>query len=184
VADDYQSEIRVGQPLVPPRKSYFGLFGSLAALVIIAAAAVLLWMNYDHLAEVLHGGAASPQAMGIDDASDLAKEFRAFQQQTTESIGSTMQLLEAQQSELKALTSEIADLSAKIDKIVPVAVSPPQAPPPAAQPQPALQRAAPPSVAPARAAPVAPRKRAAAPKPEGAISVGGAPLPGTGAPGR
>lgn len=185
MADDYQNEIRVGQPIVPRRKSHFGLFGTLAALVIIAGAAVLLWMNYDHLAEASHFvSSAPPQAMATDDAPDLAKEFHAFQQQTTESLGSTMQLLEAQQSDLKALTSQIAELTAKIDKMQSSAAPAQPALQTQIAPQPVPQRQPTQAAARARAAVVAPRRRPAAPKPEGAISVGGAPLPTQGSPGR
>jgi uncharacterized coiled-coil protein SlyX len=187
VADDYQSEIRVGQPIVPPRKRNFGLLGALVGLVAIAAAGVFVWMNYDQFAEAAHwGSSTSPPAVGADEASDLAKELRAFQQQTTEALGSTRELLEAQQSELKALSGQIADLTAKIDRIQPAAVAAPSplAAPPAPLTQPVPPR--PPQAAPpARAAVTAPRKRpAAVSRPEGAISVGGAPLPTPGSPAR
>jgi hypothetical protein len=185
VADDYQSEIRVGQPIVPPRKSYSGVVVTLVVLLLIAGAAGYVWTNYDSLVEGAHHWSGTSASAGSDDTSDLAKELRDFQQQTTEALGSTRQLLETQQDQLKGLTSQIADLTAKIDRMQSGAAPAQAAIPlqlPAVQAQPAPQR----PVAPARAAVTAPRKRPAAPvsRPEGAISVGGAPLPGATAPPR
>ena len=185
MADDYQSEIRVGQPIVPPRKSYSGLFVTLAVVVLVAAAAGFLWMNYDSLVDGFPRSSAP--AVGAEDGSELAKEFRAFQQQTSEALAATQQLVDAQQTELKGLTSQIADLTAKIDRMQPGAVAlPPTLSAPAAPlAQPAAPRP-PQAAAPARATVTAPRKRPApaASRPEGAISVGGAPLPAPGAPAR
>jgi uncharacterized coiled-coil protein SlyX len=183
VADNYPSEIQVGQPIVPPRKSYSGAVIGFVAFVLIVAAAGVLWVNTESLTDLTHRW-LSPSTAATDDTSELAKELQAFQQQTTEALGATRQLLEAQQSDLKALTSQIADLTAKLDRSQPGA-APPQLPIPpqaASQAQPAPQRVAPAVAPPARAVVTAPRKRPAIPRSEGAISVGGAPLPGAGTP--
>jgi uncharacterized coiled-coil protein SlyX len=186
VADDYQGEIRVGQPIVPPRKGYSGAFVTLVFLLLIGAAGGYVWMNYDSLMDgARRWSSGSPQVAGTDDTSDLAKELHAFQQQTTEALGSTRQLLDAQQEQLKGLTGQIADLTAKIDKMQPSAAPAPPVVQAQPQPQPAPQRPASQAAAPARAAVTAPRKRpAVVSRPEGAISVGGAPLPAPGAPAR
>ena len=96
-----------------------------------------------------------------------AKDFEAFQQQTTTSLQSATDALTAQQAELKRLADQIAGLTSKIDQMqtnagptpAPIVVRPTSAP----------------SRPPVAAAPS--HRRPVVPKPAGAISVGGAPLP-------
>jgi hypothetical protein len=155
VADNYQSEIRVGEPIVPPRKSYSGLFATLAVLVVLAAAATFVWINYDALADGSHRWFAGSAPTAADDTSGLAQEFHTFQQQTTEALGSTKQLLDAQQGQLAALSSQIADLTAKLERMQPVAVAPQPPAQTQAQPQPSPPSPVPQATGPARARVVA-----------------------------
>jgi uncharacterized coiled-coil protein SlyX len=158
-------------------------------LAVIAAAAGFAWFTYaDRLSEMSFGSSAGSAApSGANDSSLVAaSEFQAFQQQTSEALQSATQLLTAQQAELKRLSDEVSGLTAKIDQLQATLASARQASPPAiaATRPPAPLAAAPVAAPPAPAAVTAPRKRPTAPRPAGAISVGGAPLPASSQPGR
>jgi uncharacterized coiled-coil protein SlyX len=149
-------------------------------LVVLGAAAVFGWLSFgDELAE-LAKSPGSTASVGIGD-SVAATEFAAFQAQTSASLESATQALAAQQAELKRLSDQVAGLTARIDGLqssiataAPSASAPPTTPASAAAQSAAA--AAPRPAATAAPRPTAPRKRPA--QPAGAISVGGAPLPG------
>ena len=161
-------------------RSFKGLV--IVALLVVVGAAGFAWLAYgDRLAELPSMTSSGPNgAVTASDTSSVATaEFLAFQQQTTAALQSANQLLTTQQAELKRLSDEVTGLTAKIDQlqgsVAAVRAAPPLvAPRPSAAPAPA---AAPVAAAPAPAAPTAPRKRPTTPRPAGAISVGGAPLP-------
>ncbi len=164
MADQFHHDIDVGSPPLAVRKSYSGVFGILAALAVIAGVSGLLWLNYDHLVEASsHTGTVASSTAGEDAAA--LKELQAIQQQTADTLLATRQLLEAQQAEVRRLSEQVSGLTAKIDQL---------------QPRPAPAPPAAPVVAAPRAAP----KKPPVPKPAGAISVGGAPLPATAQPAR
>jgi uncharacterized coiled-coil protein SlyX len=165
LADQFNHDIDGGRPPLAARKSYSGVFGIVAALAIIAGVSGLLWLNYDHLVEASsHTGAVASSASGEDPTA--LRELQAIQQQTADTLLATRQLLEAQQAEVKLLSEQVSGLTAKIDQLQPRAAAPPPAPPTVAATRPA------------------PKKPPAAPKPAGAISVGGAPLPAPAQPAR
>ncbi|MEH2468858.1 putative coiled-coil protein SlyX [Nitrobacteraceae bacterium AZCC 2161] len=160
-------------------------FAVVAVLVVIAGAAGFAWLTFgDRILEVpslasTPGSAAAPVAAS-DTGLVASSDFQAFQQQTSETLQSATQLLSAQQAELRRLSDEVSRLTAKIDLLqstVAVASVKPPSPPP-------LASAKPPSPPPVPAAATAPRKKPVVPKPAGAISVGGAPLPAAGQLGR
>ena len=166
MADQFNHDIDVGRPPLAARKSYSGLFGVVAALAVIAGVSGLLWLNYDHLVEASsHTGAVASSASSGEDPTAL-RELQAIQQQTADTLLATRQALEAQQAEVKRLSEQVSGLTAKIDQLQPRAAPPPPAPPAVAATRPA------------------PKKPPAAPKPAGAISVGGAPLPAPAPPAR
>jgi uncharacterized coiled-coil protein SlyX len=154
-------------------------------VLVVIAAAGFAWFTFgDRILEVPSlsstlGSVAAPVAAS-DTGLVAASDFQAFQQQTSETLQSATQLLSAQQAELRRLSDEVSRLTAKIDLLqstVAVASVKPPSPPPLASAKPA-----PPPPVPAAA--TAPRKKPAVPKPAGAISLGGAPLPAAGQPGR
>lgn len=146
-----------------------------AVLVVLGAAAVWGWLSFsDELAELglVTKAPVSTPSIGVGD-SVAATEFAAFQAQTSASLQSATQLLTAQQAELKRLSEQVAGLTARIDGLQGAMAAPAAAATvPTAAPAPAPVATAP--------RPTAPRKRPA--QPAGAISVGGAPLPGAAPP--
>ena len=167
MADQFNHDIDVGRPPLAVRKSYAGVLGVIAGLAVIAGVSGLLWANYDHLVEVSTRPAAVGSAAGGEETTAM-KDLQAIQRQTSETLLATRQLLDAQQAEVKRLADQVAGLSDKIEQLQPKAAAAPPAP--AAASNPAL-------AAPVVAAARAQAKKRAAPKPAGAISVGGAPLP-------
>lgn len=174
VSTQVADQINVGPP--PVRLSggrSYRVVLVIIALLVLAAAAAFAWLSYgDRLAEM--SGAAPERPVSVGDSVATA-EFTAFQAQTSASLQSATQLLASQQTELKRLSDQLASLTSRIDGL--------QGSIAAAAP-PAGTSSAPTTAAPVAAAPrpTAPRKRPAAPA--GAISVGGAPLPGAGSPAR
>jgi hypothetical protein len=164
LADQFQHDIDVGRHPLAARKSYSSVFGIFAALAVIAGVSGLLWLNYDHLVEASsHTGTVASSTAGEDAAA--VKEMQAIQQQTADTLLATRQLLESQQAEVRRLSEQVSGLTAKIDQL---------------QLRPAPTPPAPPVVAATRPAP----KKTPAPKPAGAISLGGAPLPPAAQPSR
>jgi uncharacterized coiled-coil protein SlyX len=147
-----------------------------AVLVVLGAAAVWGWLSFgDELAELGFSAKApgSTASIGVGDSVATA-EFTAFQAQTSASLQSATQLLTAQQAELQRLSEQLAGLTARIDGLQSaIAAAAPAGP----GTQPASPTAAPAAPAAAAPRPTAPRKRPA--QPSGAVSVGGAPLPGS-----
>ena len=148
-------------------RSYKGVV-LIIVLLVLAAGAAFAWLSYgERLAEL--SGAAIERPASVGDSVATA-EFTAFQAQISASLQSATQLLASQQTELKRLSDQLAALTSRIDSLQgSIAAAPP-----------AATSSAPATAAPVAAAPrpTAPRKRPAAPA--GAISVGGAPLPGAG----
>jgi hypothetical protein len=134
----------------------------IVVIVILAATGIgsaLLWRAY---------GNGIPGFPSLTSAADSATpadkpvgltDFQAFQQQIVGTMQSTDQVLAAQDAEIKRLSDQVSALSAKLDSLEhPLA----QAVDPATAPKPAG---------------AAPKKKPVAPRPAGAISTGGAPLP-------
>lgn len=156
MADQFNHHIDIGGPPLAVRRSYAGVFGVIAALAVIAGVSGLLWLNYDHLVEV---SSHAPATAGGEDPATL-KDLQAIQQQTSEALQATRELLETQQAEMKRLSDQVAGLTQKIDQMQsPAAAVPPPGPPVVAAARPTA------------------KKKPAVPRPAGAISVGGAPLP-------
>ena len=104
--------------------------------------------------------ASVPVAGPVADKAVGSREFQAFQQQIAGSLQATERLLAAQQAEIKRLSGQVATMTEKLDLLQrPVASAQ------AALPAPAVKPVRP------------PRNKPAEPKPAGAISAGGAPLP-------
>lgn len=185
LADTFGTEINVGPPPIPPRKQRsFGLIGVVALLLLLGIGGALVWLNLDAVTDMLHGSAApaTSTASGSDvlasatDPSVSAAEFAAFQQRTGDAIQTATGLLNAQQTEIRRLSDQIQGLTLQVTNLTSrlEQAQPGRAPSPPA----AAAGAVAPAPTTARTAPVAPRKRTPADRPAGAISVGGAPLPG------
>lgn len=171
MADPFNSEIDVGPPPVTLRRGKpMRTIVTLVFLLIVAAGAGFVWLNYDRLMSTSHalmeGGQDAGAPVGALESAVSAKDFEAFQQQTATSLQSATDALAAQQTELKRLSDQIAALTSKIDLL--------QSSGPAPSPTAPRTTAAPPRPV---AATVPPRRKPPVPKPAGAISVGGAPLP-------
>jgi hypothetical protein len=167
VTDELDHQIRLAlrrrrrSPIVP------------IALVVfaISVACACLWANYgDELRTVF----AMPPAIGLAEASGeqpvSRADFDTFQRQTTDSLQSTAENLEAQKADLKRLSDQVADLGAKVDALRSAPATAPASPP--------IRNSIPAQpVIPPRSAAIAQRRKPQVPKPTGPISVGGAPLP-------
>jgi hypothetical protein len=140
------------------------------AVIVFAACATAcayLWVN--HGAQIRTAVFASSQTTDPTTASGEPSvrraDFDTFERQTTDSLRSATENLEAQKADLKTLSDQVTDLVAKVDASRNAAATAP-ASPPIAQP-----------VVPPRPARIAQRKNPEAPKSAGRVSVGGAPLP-------
>ena len=140
---------------------------AIIVFAICATACAYLWVKYG--AQIQTAVLASPQATdpttaGVEQSVSRA-DFDTFKRQTTDSLRSATENLEAQKADLKTLSDKVTDLVSKVDALQnSAAISP--APPPIAQ-----------TVVAPRPAPIAQRKKPQAPKSTGRVSVGGAPLP-------
>jgi hypothetical protein len=162
--DNANDEIDYQARPAPARRRWVGPV-IVACLVLVGAAAAVAWHN--NWVGGLPGWPAFASGTAPDTEKPVAlRDFQALQQQATASAQSTAQQLAAQQAEIKRVADQVAALAARIDTLQRPAVSA-QAAAPAAAPAPAPQQPPPPAA----------RKRAAAPKQQPAISVGGAPLP-------
>ena len=156
-SDDVDYEV----PPAPARRRWVAPV-VVVCLALVGAGSALAWHSWG-------GGWPSWPALPVgtapaDTEKPVAlKDFQALQQQTAAAAQSTAQQLAAQQAEIKRLSDQVAALTARIDTLQNTAASAQ-----AAAPAPAPSPAPPPPAA---------RKRAAAPKQQPAISVGGAPLP-------
>jgi hypothetical protein len=162
VADDLNHEYQIDQPHQPPlrRRSSPALAIFVVVLAFIACASAYLWLNYgDQVRSAILdtppvGATSAPVMVGAEDTVSRA-DFEAFKQQTTDSLRSTIEGLDAQKTELKRLFDQVAALPAKMDMLPnPTSSMPAQAsvvsvPTPVVQP---------------RSAVIAQRKKPSAPK--------------------
>jgi cytoskeletal protein RodZ len=134
---------------------------------VCATACAYLWVNYG--TQIRIAVFATPQATDPTTARSEPSvgraDFDTFERQTTDSLRSASENLEAQKAALKTLSDQVTDLVAKVDALRNAAATAP-ASPPIAQ-----------TVVPPRPATIVQRKKPQAPKSAGRVSVGGAPLP-------
>lgn len=171
---------------LPARRSrwpYVLLF--IVILALAGGAGAYAWMNLDQLMDFVQGKPAEAKSATGDDA--MMTDLLAAQQKTNEDLATLERRIAEQQQQLKDVTDQLADVTAKLGALRGAAPPPqaplPQMPLPAAPTPPPIASTQPP--APARAAP-RPKQppRPARPAPaSGPISVGGAPLNATAAPG-
>jgi uncharacterized coiled-coil protein SlyX len=138
------------------------VLGFIAVLAVVGAAAGYVFLNYDRLvgaAPAMQSTAAPP--VGNSPDTIPLQEIMSLQEQMAESLEATRRDLVTQQSDLKKLSDQVSALAAKIDGL-----------------QNSARPPAPPD--PVRPAAITAQRTATAqrpPKPTGAISVGGVPLP-------
>lgn len=130
-----------------------------------------LWLNYDSLARLVFAE-RSPAAPVIDktERGITEKDFEVLKRQLAESLESTIESIDAQKAELKSLSDQVTALAAKVDALQ-------NASQPAGSLSGELRSGPQQPEVPARPPVIAARKKPAAPKTNGPISVGGAPLP-------
>jgi hypothetical protein len=149
---------------------------ALILFAISASACAYLWVTYgDQLRTTVF---ATPPATGSAAATSgdppvSRADFDSFKRETTDSVQSMLNSLEAQKAELKRLSDQAVDLQAKVDALRNAAATASTSAP--------IQNS---NVVPPRSAAIAPRKKPQGPKSAGSISVGGAPLSPATAPNR
>ena len=136
----------------------------LVGLVMAGAGGAFLWMNMDKLVQLTSRDASdSADATSADKA--MLTDLLATQQKTTEDLDTLKAAVEDQQGQLKSIADQLAALTSKVDALqAPAAAAPP---PPVPAPPGARAQLAPKAAA---------KKPPHAPKSNGPISVGGAPL--------
>lgn len=135
----------------------------LVVLVATGAAAGYLWLNYDWLMNELptQQTAATPEI--APEVSAGLRDLRSSQQQTAREIETIQQTLATQQTDFNRISEQLSALASRLDTL--------QSAPPLrsslAPPQPGAR---------AQAVESQVKKPARTPKPNGPVSVGGAPL--------
>jgi hypothetical protein len=170
VTDELNQEFQLDQPPETPRRrrGSFGLAIGLIVFAVVASASACLWLNYgDRIRSAVFAPPAAPAIADGEESVDRA-DFETFKRQAADSLQSAIEDLDDQKADMKRLTDQVAALAAKVDALQGVTSSMPA--------QTSVVPAAI-SVVPPRPAALAARKKPSAPKPEGRISVGGAPLP-------
>jgi hypothetical protein len=136
----------------------------LVGLAMAGAGGAFLWMNMDKLVQLTSRDASdSADATSADKA--MLTDLLATQQKTTEDLDTLKAAVEDQQGQLKSIANLLAALTSKVDALQAPAAVPP--PPPVPAPPGARAQLAPKGAA---------KKPPHAPKSNGPISVGGAPL--------
>jgi hypothetical protein len=160
VADELSQESEPGPvPILHKRKGRAsGTLLFAAALAAIAGGGGYLWLNYDRLVALYVAHPVAAPAVGITVETVTLKDFQMFEQRMAESMQSAVQDIAALQTDMKRLSEQLSVLASKTDAVR------------------IVEQPAPP-VTSARPSVVATRKKPPIPKPAGAISVGGAPLP-------
>lgn len=153
MSTEYSDEFDPGVTLPPRRNWIFRATVAVVGLVILAGAAGFVLLNYGHLFEPAPA-AQLPISVNVEEAVS-PDDFKAFQQDVAAKLEAVQQAAADQQADLKKLTDQVSAMAARLESLQ----SPPAAP-----------VARPPVVA-------MTKRPAAAKKPAGTISVGGAPLP-------
>jgi hypothetical protein len=167
VTDELDQQVRVA--LQRRRRSRLVPIALIVA--VGASACAYLWVNYgDQVRPLVF---AIPPATGSTVAAGGEQpvshtDFDAFARPTTDTLQSMTAHLDAQRAELKRLADQVGALSAKVETMQSITSS-------ISAQTPVAPVATPP--VPPRPATIAQRRKPAAPKSPGPISVGGAPLP-------
>ncbi|WP_245508924.1 hypothetical protein [Bradyrhizobium nanningense] len=146
-----------------PSKGFRWIFALVVILLAFCAGGAYFWTNIETFAEAppAHEIEAPTRGLSPEDR-DVLLRIRSEQQKTAEEIAELNRNVDAQQAELKRISGQIVALIQRIDEL--------QNPAPVVSPAPA------PSSPPVRTT-SRPAKRDVRPsKPQGAVSVGGAPL--------
>lgn len=150
-------------PVLHKSSRRFASFFALAAVSIsLCAGAAYLWFNAEEIFEKPPAREVTPTTALSPEDREALLEIRSEQQKASDRIGEINRNIGAQQDDLKRMADRIVALTSRIDSLqkptAPSSVLAPSSPPPAA--------------------PVSrPAKRVVQPaKPEGPVSVGGAPL--------
>jgi len=138
----------------------------LVGLAMAGAGGAFLWLNMDKLVQLTSRDASDSADATTGDKAMLT-DLLATQQKTSEDLDTLKAAVDDQQGQLKSIMDQLAALTSKVDALQapPAAVPPP--PPPVPAPPGARAQLAPKAAA---------KKPPHAPKSNGPISVGGAPL--------
>ncbi|WP_164935094.1 hypothetical protein [Bradyrhizobium zhanjiangense] len=146
-----------------PSKGFRWIFALLAVLLILCAGGAYFLRNIETFAEAPPAQEVVPPTLGLSpEDRDVLLGIQTGQQRTADEIAELNRNVDAQQAELKRISDQIAALTQRIEEL--------QNPAPVASPAPAA------SSPPVRTT-SKPAKRDVRPsKPQGPVSVGGAPL--------
>jgi hypothetical protein len=175
VSEEFDHQVLQGEQSVlrHRRSKVSGILASISLLAVIAGACAYLWINFGVLFQSGRIFLERPAATAVvanAEKTVSVMDFKAFQQQTTDSLQAAAQDIAIQKADQKNQSVQVSALSAKIEALQSTAQSTGSV---SGEPRPAPQQSA---VA-TRPAVVAARKKPPAPKTTGPISVGGAPLP-------
>nr|WP_167532975.1 hypothetical protein [Bradyrhizobium cajani] len=150
-----------------PSKGFRWIFALLAVLLVLCAGGVYFWANIETFAEAPSAHEVVPPTLGLSpEDRDVLLGIQSGQQKTADEIAELNRNVGAQQAEVKRISDQIAALTQRIEQLQ----------------NPALVASPAPAPAPAASSPSVrttskPAKRGVRPlKPQGPISVGGAPL--------
>jgi uncharacterized coiled-coil protein SlyX len=162
---------------LPAQRSRWPFVLAFIVILALAGGGAYAWMNVDQLIDYAQGKTPESRTATGDDA--VMTDLLAAQQKTNDDLAALERKIADQQQQLKQVTDQLADLTSKLGQLKSVAAAP-QVPLPPAPPQPPVVSAQPP--APVRTTPRPKQPPRPAPT-AGPISVGGAPLNATAAPG-
>ncbi len=132
------------------------------ALVGSCAAGAWVWANLEEFVETPEArGVASTMSLSPEDRASLS-EIKWAQQNAGDEIAELNRRIDAQRDDLKGILDQITVLTSRIDSLQSLTPAPSAAPVP--------------PLSPARAASSVARKRLGRSKPQGPVSVGGAPV--------
>ncbi|WP_167406924.1 hypothetical protein [Bradyrhizobium forestalis] len=146
-----------------PSKGFRWIFALLAVLLVLCAGGVYFWANIETFAEAPSAHQVVPPTLGLSpEDRDVLLGIQSGQQKTADEIAELIRNVGAQQAEVKRISDQIAALTQRIEQL--------QNPALVASPAPAAS-------SPSVRTTSKPAKRDVRPlKPQGPISVGGAPL--------
>ncbi|NYG45613.1 putative coiled-coil protein SlyX [Bradyrhizobium sp. IAR9] len=160
---DQSQESELPLALRRPSKGFRWIFALLAVLLAFCAGGAYFWTNIETFAEAPPAHEVEPPTLGLssEDRAVLLG-IQSGQQKTADEIAELNRNVDAQQAELKRISDQVAALTQRIEEL--------QNPAPVASPAPAA------SSPPVRTTSKPAKRDVRRSKPQGPVSIGGAPL--------
>ncbi len=166
LTESNQAPQAIRQPGMTLRRA---LSRTLAAVILVAvvaaigAATTYFWFNSDRLLEASSSHEVAPAPVIDPEVTATLKDIQSLQQHTAAVLDALVEGAAAQQADLKRLSGQLSILAERVDALQNPAVPP--APLAVSESTASVRAAVPPN-----------KKRSHPSKPEGPVSVGGAPL--------